>query len=175
MATRKNNQPLLGLESETPESAVDTEKWPKVTIYTDGGCDPNPGTGGWGAVLMSGAHCRELSGGDPQTTNNRMELTAAIEALAALKRPCDVILHTDSQYVQKGITEWMPNWKRKNWLRGTQPVKNEDLWKKLDSLAAKHRIAWRWVKGHAGDTYNERCDELATAAILKIRSGAHRP
>lgn len=136
-----------------------------VVIYTDGGCDPNPGVGGWGAVLLFRGRMRELSGGTPQTTNNRMELTAAIEALSALKRPCRVVLHTDSEYVKRGITEWLPGWKRRNWRRRTGPVLNEDLWRRLDAEAARHAVTWRWVRGHAGDPLNERCDELAGAAI----------
>ncbi len=143
-----------------------------VIVYTDGGCDPNPGTGGWGAVLMFGGHYKELSGSAPDTTNNRMEMTAAIEALRALKRPCSVVLHTDSEYLKKGVTEWMPNWKRRNWKRGRNgEVKNEDLWRILDGLIQRHTVEWRWVRGHAGNGYNERCDELAGDAIRKRRSG----
>lgn len=139
----------------------------QVTIYTDGGCDPNPGIGGWGAVLLYDGHRKELSGGEPETTNNRMELTAAVEALRSLKRPCRVELHTDSEYLQKGITQWLPSWKRKNWRRKGGPVKNVDLWKELDALANAHTVEWAWVRGHTGIAENERCDELATAEIAR--------
>jgi len=137
-----------------------------VVIYTDGGCDPNPGVGGWGAILLHGKHKKELSGGAPESTNNRMEMTAAIEALRALKRPCTVALHTDSQYLQKGITEWMPSWKRKNWKKSDgKPVLNKDLWQALEAEVARHTVKWHWLKGHAGNEYNERCDELAAMEI----------
>lgn len=142
-----------------------------VTIYTDGGCDPNPGIGGWGAILIFKGRERELSGSDPESTNNRMEMTAAIEALSALKRPCTVVLHTDSEYLKKGITEWLPGWKRRNWRRKGGPIKNLDLWRDLDRLAGIHQVQWRWVKGHAGHHYNERCDALATAAIARAKTG----
>lgn len=141
-----------------------------VTIYTDGGCQPNPGAGGWAAILQYGDTVKELSGGESQTTNNRMELTAAIQALDSLKRPCKVDLHTDSEYVKKGITEWMPGWKRAGWRRKTGAIKNSDLWRQLDALAEKHDVRWHWVKGHAGDYFNERCDELATEALLRIKA-----
>jgi len=142
----------------------------KVTIYTDGGCEPNPGVGGWGAILISEKKMKELSGGAMETTNNRMELTAAIEGLKALKRPCFVELHTDSQYVQKGITQWMPAWKRKNWKKSDgKPVLNRDLWELLDSELSRHKVSWHWVKGHAGHLHNERCDELASEAISALR------
>lgn len=141
-----------------------------VTIYTDGGADPNPGLGGWGAVLRFGAREKELSGAEPGTTNNRMEMTAAIEALSALKRPCRVVLYTDSQYLQRGITEWMPKWKQKNWTRGRQPVKNVDLWKQLDALTQTHEVEWRWVRGHAGVELNERCDRLVHQARARLRA-----
>lgn len=144
-----------------------------VIIYTDGGCDPNPGIGGWGAVLVCGKHTKELSGGDPDSTNNRMEMTAAISALEALKRPCQVILSTDSEYLQKGVTEWMPSWKRRGWVRKGGEIKNLDLWQRLDALIQCHTVQWRWVKGHAGDPMNERCDELATQAIARLRA-SHR-
>jgi ribonuclease HI len=133
-----------------------------VEIFTDGACKGNPGPGGWGAILRLGTEEKELFGGAPSTTNNRMELTAVIEALAALKRPCEVTLHTDSQYVQKGITEWIHNWKARGWKTAAkQPVKNADLWRRLDALAAQHRVHWKWVKGHAGHVENERADALA--------------
>ncbi len=154
-------------------TATPAEQNQTVVIYTDGGCEPNPGTGGWGAILMYGEHVKELSGGAHDTTNNRMEMTAAIEALSALKRPCRVRLHTDSEYVKKGVTEWMPAWKKKNWIRRGGELKNVDLWRRLDVLTGKHDIEWRWVRGHAGNAYNERCDELAAAAIERQRrSGA---
>lgn len=136
---------------------------PKVVdIYTDGACKGNPGPGGWGALLRYGHHERELFGGEASTTNNRMELTAVIRALEALREPCRVRLHTDSQYVQKGITEWLPNWKRRGWRTADgKPVKNADLWRELDALAGKHDIEWIWVRGHAGHDDNERADALA--------------
>ncbi len=139
---------------------------PHVEIYTDGGCDPNPGPGGWGAVLIHPQKTLELSGGNPKTTNNKMELTAAIEALRALKQPCVIDFYTDSQYLQKGITEWMPGWKRKGWRKADgKPVLNVDLWQTLDELCSQHDIRWHWVRGHAGNSHNERADELASAAI----------
>ena len=140
-----------------------------VEIYTDGGCDPNPGTGGWAAILSWGDHAKELSGSERNTTNNRMELTAAIRALEALKRPCSVIIHTDSEYVKRGVTEWMPDWKKRNWQRKRGAVKNVDLWKHLDTLVEKHDVTWRWVRGHAGDPLNERCDELAGQEIDRLK------
>ncbi len=144
---------------------------PPVVIYTDGGCSGNPGPGGWGAVLIYGEHRKELSGGDPETTNNRMELTAAIEALNALKRPQRVELHTDSQYVRQGITEWIDGWKRNGWRTSQKkPVKNAELWQALDAARERHDVNWKWVKGHAGDVNNERADELATAAIAEFKN-----
>ena len=143
-----------------------------VIIYTDGGCEPNPGVGGWGAVLISGEHRKELSGGELDSTNNRMELTAAIEALKALNRPCKATVHTDSQYVRLGITQWMKDWKAKGWKRKTGAIKNLDLWQELDELDQRHEIEWAWVKGHSGVDENERCDELATQAIAQVRAKA---
>jgi ribonuclease HI len=134
---------------------------PEVVIYTDGACRGNPGPGGWGAVLISRGAEREISGGELDTTNNRMELTAAIEALQALKRPCKVELHTDSQYLRNGITEWLSAWKRRGWRTTSGPVKNEDLWRRLDEARARHQVDWRWVKGHNGHPLNERADALA--------------
>jgi ribonuclease HI len=135
---------------------------PDITIFTDGSCRGNPGPGGWGAILISGDKERELWGGEAATTNNRMELTAAIEALNALKRPCRVELHTDSQYVKNGITEWLRLWKARGWRTYSKgAVKNEDLWRRLDEAASRHEIDWRWVKGHAGHPLNERADALA--------------
>ncbi len=140
---------------------------PRVTIYTDGGADPNPGPGGWGVVLFHDASGRlkELSGGEPQTTNNRMELTAAIRALEALKEPCAVHLYTDSEYLQRGITEWLPDWIARDWKRKRGELQNEDLWRRLAALLSEHNITWEWVKGHAGNPYNERADALATREI----------
>ena len=144
-----------------------------VRIYTDGACKGNPGPGGWGAVLLSGDSERELCGGEPLTTNNRMELLAVIEALAALKRPCQVTLYLDSEYVRKGITEWIVGWKARGWRTAArQPVKNVDLWQRLDALVAGagHAIDWRWVKGHSGDPGNERADRLANQGVEKARA-----
>ena len=140
----------------------------QVQIYTDGACKGNPGPGGWGVLLLSQDSEKELFGGELATTNNRMELTAVIEALAALKRPCNVTLYLDSEYVRKGITEWIHGWKAKGWRTSTkQPVKNVELWQKLDALVATagHQIDWRWVKGHAGDPGNERADALANRGV----------
>jgi ribonuclease HI len=137
-----------------------------VDIYTDGACSGNPGPGGWGAILRHNEREKELFGYDPATTNNRMEMTAVIEALRSLKRPTPVRVHTDSQYVQKGMTEWIHGWKRRGWkTAGKDPVKNEDLWRTLDTLAAAHQVEWLWVKGHAGHPENERADELARRGI----------
>lgn len=137
-----------------------------VDIFTDGACRGNPGPGGWGALLRSGAHEKELFGGEPDTTNNRMELTAAIEALSALSRPCEVALYTDSEYVRRGISEWLAGWKRSGWRTAARkPVKNEDLWRRLDAIAATHRVEWHWVKGHAGHPENERADALANRGL----------
>ncbi|MUL42340.1 ribonuclease HI [Streptomonospora sp. PA3] len=133
-----------------------------VQIYTDGACAGNPGPGGWGAVLRYGEHAKELYGGEAETTNNRMELMAAIMALEALKRPLSVSLHTDSTYVRNGITSWIHGWKRSGWMtRGKKPVKNADLWRRLDAAALRHDIEWHWVRGHSGDRGNERADALA--------------
>ena len=142
-----------------------------VIIYTDGACKGNPGPGGWGALLMSGDRRRELCGGEANTTNNRMELTAAIEALAALKRPCRVQMYTDSQYVRLGITEWLPQWKRRGWKTADRkPVKNDDLWRALEAQIERHEVHWHWVKGHSGHAGNERADELANEGIRKMVS-----
>ncbi|MBI3524663.1 MAG: ribonuclease HI [Betaproteobacteria bacterium] len=141
-----------------------------VDIFTDGACSGNPGPGGWGAILRSQGREKELCGGVPDTTNNRMELTAVIEALKTLKRPVRARVHTDSQYVQKGISEWIHAWKRRGWLTaGKQPVKNADLWRLLDAEAARHRIEWLWVRGHAGHAENERADALAQRGIDNLR------
>ncbi|MBO6509259.1 MAG: ribonuclease HI [Roseibium sp.] len=142
----------------------------KVTIYTDGACSGNPGPGGWGAILRFGEHEKELQGGEAETTNNRMELTAAIEALNALKRPCAIDLYTDSTYVRSGIREWMDGWKRKNWRTSTnKPVKNADLWQALDAARERHDVTWHWVKGHAGHPDNERADELARGGMAPYK------
>ncbi|MBV8107748.1 MAG: ribonuclease HI [Hyphomicrobiales bacterium] len=138
----------------------------RVSIWTDGACSGNPGPGGWGAVLRYGSHEKELKGGEALTTNNRMELTAAIEALESLKRACAVSLHTDSQYLRGGVTAWLTGWKRNGWrTAGRKPVKNEDLWRRLDAAAGRHHVEWIWVKGHAGDEHNERADRLAREAM----------
>lgn len=148
---------------------MEQDKQPDVEIWTDGACKGNPGVGGWGVLLRRNHHEKTLCGGEPDTTNNRMELTAVIEALNVLKRPCRVILHTDSQYVQKGITEWLPNWKARGWRTASkQPVKNADLWQKLDEAAVRHHIDWRWVRGHDGDPGNERADELANKGVQTV-------
>ena len=147
-----------------------------VEIWTDGACSGNPGPGGWGAILVFGEQSRELSGAEPETTNNRMELQAAIAALGALKRPCRVILHTDSQYVKGGITGWIHGWKRNGWRTADKkPVKNMDLWQALDDAIQRHTIEWRWVKGHAGNAMNERADELAREAIKTMRATQKTP
>jgi len=144
-----------------------------VGIHTDGACLGNPGPGGWAALLRYGEKERELVGGEPQTTNNRMELMAAIVALETLTRPCEVVLHTDSQYVRQGITEWMPGWVRRGWkTAGGDPVKNRDLWERLHAATGRHRIDWKWVKGHNGDPDNERVDVLARNAAVRFRNGA---
>lgn len=143
-----------------------------VEVWTDGACKGNPGPGGWGAWLACGGREKELWGGEPATTNNRMELTAVIEALAALKRRCEVVIHTDSQYVKNGITEWMSNWEKRGWRTADgKPVKNDDLWKRLKAEVARHRVEWRWVKGHSGVAGNERADELANRGVDEVRAG----
>jgi len=143
----------------------------RVVIHTDGACSGNPGPGGWGAILEWGDHRREIKGGEPHTTNNRMELMAAISALEALKRPCDVDIHTDSQYLRQGITSWIHGWKRNGWRTGDKkPVKNVDLWLRLDAAIARHTVHWHWVRGHAGHDLNERADELAREAIAEVRA-----
>ena len=142
----------------------------RVTLYSDGACEGNPGPGGWAALLTYGQHTREISGGMPATTNNRMELKAAVEGLKALKEPCEVEFFTDSQYVQTGISEWLKDWKNRGWkTKDKKAVKNEELWKELDAESAKHQVNWKWLKGHAGHEMNERCDLLARTEILKIK------
>jgi ribonuclease HI len=141
----------------------------KIEIFTDGACKGNPGPGGWGALLVAGEHRKELFGGELNTTNNRMELRAVIEALSALKHPSEVIVHTDSQYVQKGISEWIHGWKARGWKTAAkEPVKNVDLWQALDAAQARHTIEWRWVKGHAGHEGNERADQLANLGVASV-------
>jgi ribonuclease HI len=143
---------------------------PQVVIYTDGACKGNPGPGGWGAWLRYGKHERELYGGEQLTTNNRMELMAVIQALTALSRPCKVTIHTDSEYVRKGITEWIHGWKQRGWKTADKkPVKNQELWQRLEGLSKLHRIDWRWVKGHAGDPGNERADALANQGCATVQ------
>lgn len=142
---------------------------PRVEVFTDGACTGNPGPGGWAAILRTGAHEKELSGGDPATTNNRMELTAAIRAFEALKQPTEVTLYTDSRYVMDGATKWMANWKKNGWKTADKkPVKNEALWKALEAAAAPHKVTWRWVRGHDGHPENERVDALARGAIPSV-------
>ncbi|CAN7518807.1 ribonuclease HI [Phenylobacterium sp. LjRoot164] len=143
---------------------------PQVVIYTDGACSGNPGPGGWGAVMISGAHVKEICGGEPGTTNNRMELMAAIQALEALKKPCKVELHTDSTYVMKGISEWIFGWKKRGWKTADgKPVKNDDLWRRLDTARGRQDVSWNWVKGHAGHELNERADALARKGLEQAR------
>ena len=141
-----------------------------IYIYSDGACKGNPGAGGWGALLVTDGHRKEICGGEANTTNNRMEMTAVIRALESLKRPSAVEVHTDSQYVQKGISEWMAGWKRRNWRTADgKPVKNQDLWLQLDALSQLHRIEWKWVRGHNGHPENERADELANQGVLQAQ------
>jgi ribonuclease HI len=145
---------------------------PIVSVYTDGACSGNPGPGGWGAILRWAGHERELSGGERHTTNNRMELMAAIAALESLKRPCTVDLHTDSQYLRQGITAWIHSWKRNGWRTADKkPVKNAELWQRLDDAIRMHTVRWHWVRGHAGDELNERADALARAGVAAAREG----
>lgn len=142
----------------------------QITIHTDGACRGNPGPGGWGVLLQYNGHRKELCGGEAETTNNRMELMAAIQGLESLREPCDVMLHTDSTYVMKGLTEWMKSWKRRGWKTADgKPVKNQDLWQRLDEAAARHSVEWRWVKGHAGDPGNEAADALANKGIDQMK------
>lgn len=143
----------------------------RIEIFTDGACSGNPGPGGWAAILRSGHHEKELSGGEPSTTNNRMELRAVIEGLKTIKRPSHVVIHTDSRYVMDGASKWILGWKQKGWKTADKkPVKNEDLWRTLDEQMARHQLEWRWVAGHSGHPENERADELARAAIPKAGS-----
>ena len=142
----------------------------KVTLYTDGACSGNPGPGGWACVLIYGRHEKELFGGAAETTNNRMEMTAALEGLKVLKQPCMVEFYTDSNYLKDGVTQWLAGWKKRGWKTATKkPVKNQDIWEQLDQVIQTHQIEWHWVKGQAGDEYNERCDELAREALEAFR------
>ncbi|WP_428982330.1 ribonuclease HI [Parathalassolituus penaei] len=142
----------------------------KVEIFTDGACKGNPGAGGWGALLRFGSAEKELYGGEANTTNNRMELMAAIQALNCLTRPCEVVLTTDSQYVKQGINQWLAGWKRNGWKTAArEPVKNQDLWQSLDAACSRHNIEWRWVKGHAGHAENERADQLANRGVQEVK------
>jgi len=151
----------------------DTDDLALVEMWTDGACKGNPGVGGWGAWMRFGDQEKELWGGEAATTNNRMELTAVIEGLRALKRPCRVTLHVDSTYVMNGLTKWLPGWKRNGWLTGERkPVKNKELWQALDTEAQRHHVTWVWVKGHAGDPGNERADALANRGVDDVRAGA---
>jgi ribonuclease HI len=146
----------------------------QVIVHTDGACSGNPGPGGWGAILQWGDHTKELKGGEQHTTNNRMELMAAIVALEALKRSCTVELHTDSEYLRQGITSWIKNWKRNGWKTADRkPVKNVDLWQRLDAALSRHKVDWHWVRGHSGHDLNERADELAREAIAEVRAAKH--
>ena len=149
-----------------PESNPTTQ----VIAYTDGACSGNPGPGGWGVILMHGEHRKELSGGESATTNNRMELTAAIQALEALRFPVAIEIHTDSTYVVRGMTEWLPNWRRRGWRRQAGELENRDLWQKLYELSQSHQVTWKWVRGHAGNELNERADQLAREGMPKVKS-----
>jgi ribonuclease HI len=163
------------VEDAAPRVPAPGASGPVVEIYTDGACKGNPGPGGWGAWLKSGVHEKELFGGEPATTNNRMELIAVIRALESLKRRSRVVLHTDSQYVKLGVTEWLPMWIRRGWkTAANKAVKNADLWRELAHLASLHDIDWRWVKGHAGVSGNERADELANRGVAAARAAAER-
>lgn len=147
-----------------------------VNIWTDGACKGNPGVGGWGALLRHGAHTKELFGGEANTTNNRMEIMAVIQALKALKRPCQVVIHTDSQYVKNAMTQWLPSWKQRGWRTADRkPVKNVDLWQELDQHVQTHDVSWRWVRGHTGDVGNERADALANQGVEQLRANLNRP
>jgi len=140
---------------------------PSVTIYTDGACEPNPGPGGWAALLVFGKHEKEMCGAEGQTTNNRMELTAAVQALGALSQPCRVEIYTDSEYLRRGISEWLPDWRRRGWKRKSGKLANIDLWQALEASLKEHAITWHWVRGHAGNRFNQRVDSLARKAMRK--------
>lgn len=163
-------EPLAAEVSAAKGSKSSSKK--SIVIYTDGACSGNPGPGGWAALLIHGKHEREISGGEVETTNNRMELMATIKALNLLKEPCEIALYTDSKYVLQGYTEWLPGWKKKDWKTADKkPVKNVDLWQALEEAARLHRIDWRWVKGHSGDAHNDRVDALAVSEAQKFRRG----
>jgi len=151
-----------------------TSSLPRITIYTDGGCDPNPGPGGWAVVILSPEGTREFSGADPETTNNRMELTAAIQALNSVHTPSEIMLFTDSQYLKRGIEEWMPRWLAKNWRGSNGPVANQDLWKELLAVSSQHHVKWHWLRGHAGSAENERVDYLCSVARKELVANADR-
>lgn len=152
-----------------PSEGQESVRMKHVKIYTDGACRGNPGPGGWGAILRYGAHEKILSGAESETTNNRMELMAAIQALDAVQQPCQIDLYTDSQYVQKGILEWLPDWKKRDWKKADKkPVKNVDLWQQLEQLAVRHHVTWHWVKGHSGHPENEMADQIANEAIDRL-------
>ena len=170
MADESASEPAIG--SRKPASRTRPASGANVVeIFTDGACSPNPGPGGWGAILKYGRHRREIHGGDPATTNNRMEIMAAICGLESLTRPSTVHVHTDSVYLRKGITEWLPRWKRNGWkTRENKPVKNADLWQRLDAAVHRHTVHWHWVRGHAGHDLNERADELAREGIAEVRA-----
>jgi len=172
LAAMKARAPEARPPAPSKKEASKKDATKRVVIHTDGGCVPNPGVGAWAAVLRHGDLARELVGGEADTTNNRMELMAAISALEALKEPCAVEMHTDSQYVKKGLTEWLAGWKKKGWkTAGKTPVKNVDLWQRLDAAASRHDIDWRWVRGHSGNVDNERCDVLCAREIERISRG----
>ena len=159
-------------DHETGDKSGERKTFPRVVeIYTDGGCAPNPGPGGWAAVLRYGEHVKEISGAEADTTNNRMELRAAIEALRALTRPCRVVLYTDSEYLKKGVTEWLPAWKARGWTRRQGSLKNVELWMELDRQLSRHQVEWRWVRGHSGVPDNERCDRMVQEARNRLLRG----
>jgi len=166
--TDSDGETMPDVPGTVPDAAAQARR---VEIWTDGGCKPNPGPGGWAVLLRFGEVERELSGGAGQTTNNRMELTAAAEALEALTRPCVVVLHTDSEYVRNGVTRWSTGWVRRNWRNASgDPVANMDLWRRVLDAAKRHEVTWRWVRGHSGDEHNDRVDRLATAARVSIET-----
>ena len=170
-ATSSPDSSTLAPATSSPRTGSDATAATVVEMWTDGACKGNPGVGGWGVWMRSGTHERELFGGEEDTTNNRMELTAVIEGLRAIKRPCTVILNIDSQYVMKGMTSWLAGWKRNGWRTADKkPVKNADLWQRLDAAVNRHTVRWHWVRGHAGHDLNERADALAREGIAEIRA-----